>query len=168
MENLFPNGSWSVTGGAVGQGAKFSAWTPTVATGTVLVHTYSATSGPDSTPGLLLSCTGTSATLSLVSPSFNVPADSGFLVLSVICKCSNTANSTLIPWSVTFTDTAANTVVTTAAASAAAGSTSAIQYNTVVGVPVGSSTAVVTFGAYNWTSTGGYTVTYSSPQVLVG
>ena len=159
MQNLTPN---------VGYGAKLANWTATVATGTALVNTYSATTGPDNTPGNALSCTGTSATLSLVSNKLYVPADEGFLVVSVIAKASNTANSTIVPISVAFSDAAGGALLTyVPIASAAAASTSAILYNAVVGVPVGAVTAIVTLAAYNWVSTGGYTLTVSSPEVLV-
>jgi hypothetical protein len=163
MENLTPNGGPSFTG----YGAKFANWTPTVVTGTALVHTYSATSGPDSTPGLSLSCTGTSATVKLVSGTLDVPADSGFLVLGVIVAASSTS-PTLVPFSVAFSDAAGNAVVTaTPIASAAPGSTSAIAYNAVVACPVGAATAIVTMAALTWSSTGGYSEVISSPQVMV-
>jgi hypothetical protein len=156
MINLFPN---------EGAGAKFASWTPTLTgTSTVPVGSYSATSGPDSNPGLTLSVTYSSGTggVEAVSPKFAVaPEDQ--LFLSVVLKASSTT-PTLTPWSVAFTDSLGNSVLTVAAASAAAASTSAIQYNGTVGVPVGSAYAVVTFGALSWTSTG-YTVVMSSPLV---
>jgi hypothetical protein len=165
MENLFPNGGLGYTG----PGAKFASWTNTLTgSGTVPVSTYSATSGPDSTPGVTYSCTGASGGVSAVSPKFNVPADSGFLVVAVTLKASNTANSLLVPVSVAFSDASGNAVQTwTPLASAAAASTSAILYSYCVACPVGSATAVVTLGAYSWTSTGGYTLVMSSPAVLV-
>jgi len=165
MQNLFPNGSWSPTGGALGQGSKFSAWTSTVITGTALVSTYSATSGPDATPGVALSCTGTAATLSIVSRSINVPTEA-MLGLSVIAKASSTS-PTIVPFSVAYLDIAGNAIVThVPIASAVPTSTSAIQYSAVSGVPLGAVTAVFTFAALTWAATGGYTLTVSSPQVV--
>ena len=161
MQNLTPN---------VGYGAKFANWTPTVVTGSALVHTYSATSGPDSTPGWTLSCTGTSATLNLVSNTLYVAPDEQFLVLSVTLKVSNTANSTVQPFSVAFSDVAGSAVgaaVVPIAAVAALNTTTHIQYTGLVTVPVGAVTAVATLVGYNWTSTGGYNVIVSNPQVLV-
>lgn len=88
--------------------------------------------------------------------------------MAVTLKCSNTVNSVLVPISVAFSDAAGNAVLTwTPVASAAAASPSAILYSNVVAVPVGASTAIVTLGAYSWTSTGAYTEVMSSPQVLV-
>jgi hypothetical protein len=50
-------------------------------------------------------------------------------------------------------------------ASAAPASTRAIQYSYASGVPDYAATAVVTFGAYSWTATGGYSIVASSPNV---
>lgn len=157
MENLLPN---------AGTGAKFASWTPTVTgAATAPVGTYSATSGPDSTPGVTLSSTGASGGVEAVGKTVNVAAET-MLGLSVVLAASS-VTPTLIPIQVTFKDAAGNTIVTvTPYASAVPASTSAIQYNASVGVPVGAATAVVIFGALAWGSVGGYTVVMSSPIVL--
>ncbi len=157
MENLLYN---------TGPGAKFAFWTPTV-TGAAAtpLGTFSATSGPDSTPGVTLSATGTSGGIEAVGKAVNVAAET-MLGLSVVLAASS-VTPTLIPIQATFKDAAGNTVVTvTPYASAVPASTSAIQYNATVGVPVGAATANVIFGALAWASVGGYSVIMSSPIVL--
>jgi hypothetical protein len=68
---------------------------------------------------------------------------------------------------VAFTDVSGNAVITAVPlASAVPASTSAIAYNAVVGIPIGASTAVFTYAALSWSSTGGYTEIISSPQVV--
>jgi hypothetical protein len=158
MENLFPNEAG---------GAKFAYWTTTVTgSGSAPVGTYSATSGPDSMPGLSMACTGTSGGVKAVSATLDVGAES-MIGLSVILAASNTANSLLVPISISYKDASGNAIITvTPIASAAAASTSAIMYNACIGCPVNATTAVVTFGAYSWTSTGGYSLIMSSPVVL--
>jgi hypothetical protein len=158
--NLFPNRPGQTTG----YDAEFSAWTAT-ATGSATspVATYSATSGPDSTPGVTLSATGTSGGVEAVSSSFSVTGES-VLALSVVLKASSTTPD-LTPWSVTFKDSSGNTVLTVAAANAAPASTSAVQYNTTVAVPNGAVSAQVTYGYLNWSATGGYSVVMSTPVV---
>lgn len=165
MENLLPNGAWNPLQGATGQGTKFSAWTPTLFnTGTVLVATYSATSGPDSTPGITLSCTGTTGGVEMVSKSLNVPQE-GMLGLSVVVKASS-ASPTIVPFSVAFSDVNGNAVVTYVPVASAAAVAAFTEYSAVVGVPLGAATAVFTYCALQWSSTGGYTEVVSSPLVV--
>jgi hypothetical protein len=165
MENLLPNGNWTPLGGALGQGTKFSAWTPTLFnSGTVLVSTYSATSGPDSTPGLTLSCTGTTGGVELVSPKLSLPQE-GMLGLSVVVKASS-ASPVIVPFSVAFTDLNGNAVVTYVPIASAAAVAAYTQYCAVVGVPLGAAYGVFTYCALSWSSTGGYTEVVSSPSVV--
>jgi hypothetical protein len=155
MLNLFSN---------YGSGSKFSAWTPKAATLTAPLATYSATSGPDSTPGITISATGTSGSVYVQTPSFSVaPEDQ--LFLSVVLKASS-ETPTVAPFTVVFEDSLGNSVLTVIPiAAATAASTSAIQYNATVGVPVGAATAVVEMGTLAYSSTGGYTLVLSSPLI---
>src|SRR5258707_1350989 len=102
MLNLVPNS---------GYGAKFSSWTSTVFnTGTALVSTYSATSGPDSTPGVTLSCTGTTGGVEIVSASIAVAPET-MLGLGVVVKASS-ASPTIVPFSVAYKDALGSAVIT--------------------------------------------------------
>jgi hypothetical protein len=146
-------------------GGSFAGLTAKVTgSGTVPVSTYSATSGPNSTPGATLSCTGTSGGVKL-SQTVNVGPETAFIV-HVTYKASSTSPN-LTPITVTFQDGSGNTVETyVPSADAAPADTSA---HTVTGsgmVPVGAVKAVVEYGWLHWTSTGAYTVVVSSPGFL--
>ena len=145
-------------------GGSFAAYTTAVTgSGTIPVGTYSATSGPDSTPGLTMSCTGTSGG---VQANASVPCQGETaLLLSCLLKASS-ASPNLQAILCTFVDGAGNTVSSYAAPAAAVpASTSAIQYQTVVAVPDGAVKAKVSFGNYSWASTGGYSIVLSSPVI---
>ena len=146
------------------QGGKFSAYTVNATgSGTVPVGTYSATSGPDSTPGLTMSCTGTSGGVQ-AQATVNVAGETALLLACTLAASSTTPNLQAILC--TFKDAAGNTVGSYAAPAAAVpASTSAITYQTVVAIPDGAVKAVVQFGNYSWTSVGAYTIVLSSPII---
>jgi len=148
------------------QGGGFAAYS-VAATGaaTSPTGTYSATSGPDSTPGLTLAASGTSGG---VQANYTAHVEGEVaLLLSCVIKASSTT-PTLQPILCTFEDANGNTVTSYAApAAAAAASTNAIQYQAVVAVPVGAVKAVVNFVNLAWSATGGYTAVLSSPIVGV-
>lgn len=154
MQNLASNASGA-----------FSAYTPTVTgSATTPVGTVSATSGPNSQPGMTLSSTGTSGG---IEANTTVPvAASTMLGLSAVIKASSVSPN-LSPFVVVFKDAAGNTVLTvTPVADAVPASTSAIGYNATVGVPDSAVSAVVSFANLHWASTGGYSCVLSSPVVL--
>lgn len=160
MQNLTPN---------VGYGAKFAYWTAGAVTLTAPAGTYSATGGPNSTPSMAVTATGTSGSQFLTASLATVPQDEGYLVLSGMFKSSSTA-PTLTPFIITFKDGAAtpNTVVTvTPIAAVSSPASSYVQYNTVVAVPFGAYSATVQVATLNVSSTGGYTVTAAGLAVLV-
>jgi hypothetical protein len=159
--NLLPNRSGQTTG----YNSKFSAWTPTVTgSATVPLGTYSATSGPDSTPGLTLSATGTSGGIEAVA-TVNVAPEQVIVVGVVLDASSASANVT--PIQVTFKDALGNSIVTVTPYADAAGVASVTAYNAVITVPDDAATAKVILGYTHWSSTGGYSNVLSSPNVSV-
>jgi hypothetical protein len=164
-QNLLPN----VGGDGVHSGTKFASWTAGATTLTAPTGTYSATGGPNSTPSLAITATGTSGTQYMQATLATVPADEGFLVLAGIFKSSSTA-PTLTPFIVTFKDNASTpniVVVATPIAAVSSPSASYVPYSAVVGVPFGAYSATVQFGVLTVGSVGGYTVTCAAPEVLV-
>jgi hypothetical protein len=155
MQNLVPN---------AGATASLTGW-PAAVTGsaTTPVAAYSATSGPDNTPGLTLTASGTSGGVQ-AGATVNVSAET-MLGLSVAYKCSSTA-PTVVPVQVTFYDASGNSIVSYTPVASAAGSTSWQQANATVGVPDGAVTAKVVLAALSWAATGGYSVVLSTPIVL--
>jgi hypothetical protein len=154
-ENLLQVGSAS---------ASYSGWVPTVTgSGTVPVGTYSATSGPDSQPGVTLSCTGTSGGIQGLATVLVAPQT--MIGVSVTCKASS-ASPTLVPITVVFLDAAGNTIATDTPVASAAAPTSFTKYNAVLGVPDGAVKASVSLAWLAWTTTGAYTVIMSSPMVV--
>lgn len=153
-ENLIPND---------GPGLKFASWTPTaIGAATSPLSTYGATSGADSMPGTVLSATGASGGVSLVS-TVGIEGET-CLALGVVCVASS-ATPTIVPFAVKYTDANGNTIVTHTPIASASAVAAATEYTAVSVVPDGAVHAVVTLAALSWASVGGYTVAVSSPVV---
>ena len=159
--NLLPNAALAYT--------KFSAWTVAkTGSATAPTATYSATTGPNSTPGLTLGSSGTSGGVELTYQLSLSNTDSGVLVVSAIIKGSSaSANST--PIQVVFQDGVTptpNTVVSYVPyADGTYADTAAHLYVAVAPIPVGAVQAEIILGYTHWSSTGGYTAVVSSPAV---
>jgi hypothetical protein len=157
--NLLPNAALAFS--------KFSAWTVAkTGSATAPVGTYSATSGPDSTPGLTISSTGTSGGVELTYQLSLANADSGVLVVSAVIKGSS-ASANATPITVTFQDGVTPTPNTVVAyvpyADATYADTNAHLYVAVAPVPLGAVQAQIVIGYTHWAATGGYSAVVSSP-----
>ena len=144
---------------------KFASWT-VAATGSATspVGTYSATSGPESTPGLTLSATGTSGGVEATYTVASVPGDAAVMHVSVNLKASS-ATPDCTPIQVVFLNSAGQTIVTATPFANAAAVTSNTQYDASIAVPYGAASAEVIVGYLNWSSTGGYTTVMAAPAV---
>ena len=87
------------------------------------------------------------------------------LGLGVVIKASS-ASPTIVPFSVAYSDGAGNAVITHIPIASAAAVAAYTEYVAQTMVPVGAATAIFTFAALQWSSTGGYTEIVSSPVIL--